>query len=77
MSKPKFQPGQRVRIGEAASGLVPHYVGMVGHIGIGSINAPAYYQGKYFVSVRLETGANVVLRLPERCLSDAPSSFNL
>jgi hypothetical protein len=77
MLKPKYRPGQRVCINEAASGLVPQYVGMAGHIGIGSINAPAYYQGEYFVTVRLETGAKVVLRLPERCLNDAPSGFHL
>ena len=63
MARPKYIPGQRVRINEAASELVPGYVGMVGHIGIGSINAPEFYQGQYFVTVRLETGAKVILRL--------------
>jgi hypothetical protein len=57
--------------------LVPGYVGMVGHIGIGSINAPAFYQGEYFVAVRLETGARVILRLPEGCLDEAPAEFRL
>ena len=77
MPMPKYQPGQRVCISESASGLVPQYVGMVGHIGIGSISAPAYHQGEYFVTVRLDTGAKVVLRLPERCITDAPSGFHL
>ena len=77
MASPKYTPGQRVRINEAASGFVPGYVGIVGHIGIGSINAPAFYQGKYFVSVRLETGAQVILRLPEKCLDEAPAEFRL
>ena len=35
------------------------------------INAPGYYQGEYFVTVRLETGATVILRLPGKCLDDA------
>ncbi len=50
---------------------------MLGHIGIGSINAPSFYQGEYFVNVRLETGANVILRLPERCLDEAPPEFRM
>ena len=73
----KYTPGQRVRINEAASELVPGYVGVVGHIGIGSINAPSFYQGEYFVSVHQETGAKVILRLPERCLDEAPPDFRL
>ena len=77
MPKLKYTPGQRVRINEAASGLVQGFVGMVGHIGIGSINAPAFHQGEYFVSVRLETGATVILRLPERCLDEALAEFRL
>ena len=75
MARPKYTPGQRVRINDAASVLVQGFVGMVGHIG--SINTPAFYQGEYFVSVRLETGATVILRLPERCLDDAPVGFRL
>ena len=43
---------------------------MVGHIGIGSINDPAFYQAEYFVTARLETGAKVILRLPERRLDE-------
>ena len=56
---------------------MPGYVGMVGHIGIGSISAPSFYQGEYFVTVRLETGAKVILRLQEQCLDEAPAEFRL
>ena len=77
MARPKYTPGQRVRINEAASELVPGYVGMAGHIGIGSISAPAFYQGEYFVTIRLETGAPVILRLPEHCIEEAPAEFRL
>ena len=77
MARSKYTPGQRVRINEAASGLVAGYLGMVGHIGVGSISAPAYYQGEYFVTIRLETGAKVVLRLPEQCIEEASAEFHL
>ena len=50
---------------------------MVGHIGIGSINPPSFYQEEYFVTVRLETGAKVILRLSGRCLDEAPAEFRL
>ena len=50
---------------------------MVGHIGIGSINAPLFYQGEYYATVRLETGATVILRLPKTYLDDAPTEFRL
>ena len=50
---------------------------MLGHIDIGSINAPSFYQGDYFVTVRVETGSEVILRLPERCLDEAPAEFRL
>jgi hypothetical protein len=77
MARPKYTQGLRVRINNAASGLVQDFVGMVGHIGIGSINAPSYYQGEYFVNVRLETGAKMILRLPEHCIEEAPAEFHL
>ena len=64
MARLKHTSGQRVRINAAASQQVPSYVGMVGHIGIGSINAPAFYQGEYFVTVRPETRPKVILKLP-------------
>jgi hypothetical protein len=51
--------------------LVQGFVGMMGHIGIGSVNAPAFYRGEYFITVRLETGTTVILRLPERYLDEA------
>ena len=70
MPRPKYTPGQQVRINENAIGLVMGFVGMSGHIGIGGINAPSFYQGYYFVTVRMETGATVTLRLPERCLDE-------
>ena len=73
----KYTPGQRVPINETASDVVPGYVGMVGHIGIGSISAPSFHQGEDFVTVRLETGAKVILRLPEGCLYEAPAGFRL
>ena len=77
MARPNYTPGQRVRINGAVSGLVQGFVGMVGHIGIGSINAPSHYRGEYFVTVRLETGATVILKLPETYLDEAPEEFRL
>ena len=77
MARPKYTPGQRVRINKAASQQVPGYVCTVGHIGIGSINAPSFYQGEYFVTVRLETGEKVILRLPEHCIEEASAEFHL
>ncbi len=77
MSKHKYTPGQRVRVNEKAVGLVAGFVGMIGHIGIGSLNTPSFYQGDYFVSVRLETGSVVILRLPEECIDDAPAEMTL
>ena len=50
---------------------------MVGHIDIGNISAPGFYQGEYFATVRLETGAKVMLRLPEKCLDQARAEFRL
>jgi hypothetical protein len=46
------------------------FVGMSGHVGIGGINAPSFYQSYYFVTVRMETGATVTLRLPEQYLDE-------
>ena len=48
---------------------------MYDHIGIGGINAIHYFQGEYFVNIRLPSGANVVLRLPEDSLEDAPTEY--
>ena len=73
----KFIPGQRVRINEHASEMVPDYVSMYGHIGIGGINATHYFRGEYFVKVLLPTGAKVVLQLPENCLEDAHIEYRL
>ena len=77
MPEREFKPGQRVRVNENAVGLVAGFVGTIGHIGIGSLNTPSFYQGDYFVSVRLETGSTVILRLPERCLDEASAEFRL
>ena len=73
----KFTPGQRVRINLSAAKLVPDYVGLVGHIGIGGLSAPHYHGGQYYVTVHLPTGAVVTLRLLEHCLDDASSDFRL
>ena len=73
----KYVPGQRVRINEQAYHLGPDYVGMYGHIGIGGISVTHYFLGQYFVTVQLETGATVILQLPEQCLEDAPVGFRL
>lgn len=73
----KFGPGQRIRISEQALGIVPDYVGIHGHIGIGGINATHYFRGSYFVSIRLPTGAKVVLHLPEDCLEDGQTEYRL
>jgi hypothetical protein len=77
MPNHKYTAGQRVRVNESAVGIVAGFVGMIGHIGIGSLNAPAFLQGMYFVSVRLESGSSVILRLPEDCLDEAPSELTL
>ena len=77
MSNLKYTPGQRVRVNERAIGLVAGFVGAIGHIGIGSLNAPAFYEGDYFVSVCLKTGANVILRLPEQYIDEAPGEFRM
>ena len=73
----KYRPGQRVWINDSARELVPDYVGMCGHVGIGGIAAAHYYRGDYFVNLRLHTGATVILRLPECCLDDAQPKFRL
>ena len=73
----KYVPGQRVRVNRAASSLVPDYVGMCGHIGIGGISAPHYFQGRHYVALNLPSGAQIIVRLPERCLDDAPTNFRL
>ena len=57
--------------------MVPDYVGMYGHIGIGGINATHYFQSEYFVKIHLPTGAKVVLQLPEDCLEDAHPEYRL
>ena len=71
----KFVPGHRVRISEQALEIVPEYVGMHGHIGVGGINAIHYCRGSSLVSFRLPTGAKVVLHLPEDCLKDAATEY--
>jgi hypothetical protein len=73
MPKPKYTPGQRVRINENAIGLVMGFVGMSGLVGIGGITAPSFYQGYYFVTVRMETGDTGTLRLPEQYLDEIPA----
>ena len=70
-------PGQRVRINSLAAPLVPDFVGMHGHIGIGGISAAHWIAGEYFVTVRLPTGAAVTLILPEHCLDAARPDFRL
>ena len=55
-----------MRINEQAYHLGPDYVGMYGHIGIGRISVTHYFLGQYFVTVQLETGATVILQLPEQ-----------
>ena len=77
MPPQKFIPGQRVRINKLASDLVPEHVGLLGTVGIDVIAAPAHHHGEYFVSIRRETGAMVIVRLPEHCLDDAPTGFRL
>ena len=73
----KYVPGQRVRVNRSASSLVPDYVGLYGHVGIGGISAPHYFGSQYYVTVKLPTGATVTLRLPEHCLDDAQRDFRL
>ena len=77
MPRPKYTPGQRVRINTRASDQVPEYVGMLGTIGIGGISAPHFFYGEYFISIRHESGAKVIVRLPEHCLDDAPTDIRL
>ena len=66
----KYVPGQRVRINPRAAESVPGFVGMIGTIGVGGISARHYYNGEYFVTVHMTTGAYVTLRLPENCLDE-------
>ena len=73
----KFTPGQRVVINDSASEIVPDFVGLHGHVGIGGIGARHFFRGRYFVSLRLPTGANVIVQLPERCLDEAPTDYRL
>ena len=65
MPRSKYTPEQRVKVNKSAVGLVAGFVGMIGHIGIGSLNTAEFYQWDYFVNVRLGTGSVVTLRLPE------------
>ena len=73
----KYVPGQRVRINHSASDMVPDFVGMYGTIGIGGVSARHYFNGEYFVTVHLPTGARVTLRLPEHCLDEARPDIKL
>ena len=77
MAGTKFYRGQRVRINERAVDRVPEYVGMLGTIGIGGVNAPYYYAGRYYVSMRRENGAKIIVLLPEECIDEAPAEFRL
>ena len=40
----KYYRRQRVPINKTAAVMVPDYIGMYGHIGIGAIAAPHYFQ---------------------------------
>jgi hypothetical protein len=73
----KYVPGQRVRINSQATESVPDYVGMFGTIGVGGVSTRHYFNGEYFVTVHLPTGAFVTLRLPERCLDEAQPDMKL
>ena len=73
----KFIPGQRVRINQAAVDKVPEFVGLIGTVGIGGVNAPYCFSGEYFVSIYRDTGAKVIVLLPEHCLDEAPTTFRL
>ena len=57
--------------------MYPDYVGMEGRVGIGQTSAPHYILDTYFVTVRLATGATVILKLTEECLDDARKTFRL
>ena len=70
-------PGRRVRINLSASAVGPGFVGMYGTIGIGGVSARHYFNGEYFVTVHLPTGARVTLRLPEHCLDEAQPDIKL
>jgi hypothetical protein len=50
---------------------------MKAHVGIGGTAAPHYILDTYFVSVRISTGARVILELKEVCLDDAQPAFRL
>jgi len=66
----RFVPGQRVRINEKAADQVPEFVGMLGTVGIGGVNAPYYFRGGYYVSIYREKGARIILHLPEHCIDE-------
>ena len=56
---------------------MPEFVGMLGTIGIGGINAPHYLNGEYYVRVHRENGSKVIVQLPEDCIDEAPTQFRL
>lgn len=64
-----------MRINESVAELYPDYVGWYGHVGIGGVAVSYFLRDLYFVSLRLDTGASVILRLPEKCIDDAPTDF--
>ena len=73
----KFIPGQRVRINQAAADRIPEFVGMLGTVGMGGVHAPYYFGGEYFVSIHRDTGAKIIVQLPEHCIDGAPTGFRL
>jgi hypothetical protein len=74
---PRFGRGDRVRVNEKARRVYPDYVGMLGHIGIGSIAAKHFHHGQYYVTVVLPTKGRVILRLTEKQVDDATPDFRL
>jgi hypothetical protein len=73
----KYVPGQLVRINPHATESVPDFVGMTGTIGVGGVSARHYYNGEYFVTVHMPTGAFITLRLPESCLDETRPEMKL
>jgi hypothetical protein len=64
-------------VNENAHGLVAGFVGVIGHIGVRSLNTSASDERDYFANLRLTTGATVILGLPEQCIDEASRELGL
>ena len=73
----KFWSGQRVRVNAHAHDLAPEYVGVYGHIHHLRSPATPVADEEYFVAVHNAKGTYILVRLPEKCIDDAPTEKRL